>query len=62
MILKNYTAGITTSLEQGFYRYEDFDDVVFTSLAGEDALLANYDPRSKIIRPSALMKEGDSSY
>ena len=41
----------------GLYRYEDFDDVVFTSLAGEDALLANYDPRSKIIRPSALMKE-----
>ena len=41
----------------GFYSYEDFDDVVFTSLAGEDALLANYDPRSKIIRPSALMKE-----
>lgn len=40
-----------------FKSYADFPDVIFSSLAGEDALLANYDPRSKKLSPSAVMKE-----
>ena len=40
-----------------FKSYADFPDVIFSSLAGEDALLANYDLRSKKLSPSAVMKE-----
>lgn len=37
--------------------YSDFDDVIFSSMAGEDALLATYDARTKKLTPSALLKE-----
>ena len=37
--------------------YSDFDDVIFSSMAGEDALLANYDARTKKLMPSLLMSE-----
>ena len=40
-----------------FRGYTDFPDVIFSSLAGEDALLASYDPRSKKIIPSEIMQE-----
>ena len=40
-----------------FNCYADFTDVVFSSLAGEDALLASYDPRAKKLSPSKIMTE-----
>ena len=40
-----------------FKSCDDFPDVIFSSLAGEDALLADYDQKSNKLSPSSVMKE-----
>ena len=44
-------------INASFKSYEDYSDVIFSSLAGEDALLADFDPKSRRLSPSAIMRE-----
>ena len=54
MIYRSYTALIASTAENK--DYSDFDDVIFSSMAG-GTLLANYDARTKKLMPSLLMSE-----
>ena len=49
-------------IDAGFETYENFEDVVFTSLAGQDALLAHFDPKAKLLSPSLLMQELEAAF